>query len=467
MLPSLTLAIASLALAQTTESRIVRVTITDADADGVAVEQLVSVRIRRLGEPLQEFDPASAPTSDLLGPGCTNFYTNTTASGSGHLPGAGCQIIDYGCTTGGLVCEFDFGYSSLAEPGVVAIAFIQNTSNSICPGTLIRSYGVQNLPGLGSYSVTVTLTSTNQFVLPSGNFGYGYTFDNSSTYALLASGGTCTSNRFWDCFCSQVTFGGSPFAGLYMRVAKTNCTAASISSHPSSPTVCAGSNTSLSVTASGTSPTYQWRRGTTNVVNGGNIFGATTATLSFNPAQVANAASDYNCVVSTACGAATSNNATLTVNAPVSFSAHPNTTVACTSGTTSLSVTASATPAPTYQWRRGTTILSNTGGYSGVTSPTLTVSSINFSHEAPNYNCLVTNTCGAVASNNASLIVFAGGSADLNSDFLRNGLDIQVFSALLIAGGSPSPLYCAADMNADGLVNASDAAPFAAAILSP
>jgi len=465
MLPSLTLAIASLAFAPTTESRDVRVTITN--ADGVAVEQVVPIRIRRLGDALQGFEPATAPAPQLLGPGCTNFYTNSTASGSGHLPGAGCQIIDYGCTTGGLVCEFDFGYSSLAEPGVVAIAFIQNTSNSVCPGTLVRSYGVQNLPGLGSYVVTVSLTGTNQFILPSGNFGYGYTFDNSSTYALLASGGTCTSNRFWDCFCSIVTFGGSPYAGLYMRVAKTNCTAASISSHPSSPTVCAGSNAGLTVTAAGTSPTYQWRRGTTNVVNGGNIFGATTATLSFNPAFVTNAASDYNCVVSTACGSATSNNATLTVNAPVSFSAHPNTTVACTSGTAMLSVAASAAPAPTYRWRRGTTNLNNTGGYSGVTTPTLTVSPVTLALEAPDYNCLVTNTCGSVASNNASLIVFAGGSADPNFDTLRNGLDIQIFSALLIAGGSPSPLYCAADMNADGLVNAADVAPFVAAILAP
>ncbi len=58
--------------------------------------------------------------------------------------------------------------------------------------------------------------------------------------------------------------------------------------------------------------TYQWRRGTTALADGGNISGSTTATLSINPVGPADLGNDYNCVVSNALGSATSVSASLT-----------------------------------------------------------------------------------------------------------------------------------------------------------
>jgi hypothetical protein len=95
--------------------------------------------------------------------------------------------------------------------------------------------------------------------------------------------------------------------------------APSITTQPASLTRCTGTSASFSVTATGTSLSYQWRKGTTNITNGGNISGATSATLTINPVTVDDAATDYNCVVTgVSCTPVISNYASLTVNVQAS-----------------------------------------------------------------------------------------------------------------------------------------------------
>ncbi len=60
-------------------------------------------------------------------------------------------------------------------------------------------------------------------------------------------------------------------------------------------------------------PTFQWKKGTTNLTNGGNISGATTATLTISSVAVLDAGA-YSVVVANVAGSVTSNPATLTVN---------------------------------------------------------------------------------------------------------------------------------------------------------
>jgi len=87
-----------------------------------------------------------------------------------------------------------------------------------------------------------------------------------------------------------------------------------------SPTVYVGQTASITVNAGGTAPlSYQWMAGPvgsgmyTNLVNGGDILGATTATLTITNAQLTNYL-DYVVEVSNAYGAVTSSvPATLTV----------------------------------------------------------------------------------------------------------------------------------------------------------
>jgi sugar lactone lactonase YvrE len=82
-----------------------------------------------------------------------------------------------------------------------------------------------------------------------------------------------------------------------------------ITAQPASQTVTAGGNAQFSVTASGKpAPTYQW------FFNGAAVSGATSNTLSLANVQPANAGS-YTVTVTNDSGSATSNAATLTVNA--------------------------------------------------------------------------------------------------------------------------------------------------------
>ena len=142
------------------------------------------------------------------------------------------------------------------------------------------------------------------------------------------------------------------------------------------------------MTASGSpTPTYQWRKGTTNVSDGGNISGATTAMLTINPVGAGDAAVDYNCVATNTCGSTPSNNAALTVGTGPAITGQPADQTACTTGgSASFSVTATGSPAPTYQWRKGTTNLSDGGNIAGATTATLTINPVGAGDAATNYN---------------------------------------------------------------------------------
>ncbi|WP_220398955.1 beta strand repeat-containing protein, partial [Flavobacterium cellulosilyticum] len=182
-----------------------------------------------------------------------------------------------------------------------------------------------------------------------------------------------------------------------------------ISTQPTSTqTICSGTNASFSVIATGTGLTYQWRKGTTNLSNTGNITGATTATLNLSNVATSDTGS-YNVIVSGAspCSSLPSNGATLVVNQAVAISTQPITTqTLCAGNSVSFSTTATGTGL-TYQWRKGTTVLTNTGNISGANTTTLTINPVVSADAASDYNVVITGTapCTAVTSNNAALVI--------------------------------------------------------------
>jgi hypothetical protein len=107
--------------------------------------------------------------------------------------------------------------------------------------------------------------------------------------------------------------------------------------------------------------------------------------------------------------------ATVTINPATGIgTAPPATTTVCAGNTATISVTASGGGAPTYQWRRGTTNLSNgptgTGStLSGVTGATLTITNAGASDAAANYNVVITG-CGSVTSSNVALVISTPGT---------------------------------------------------------
>ena len=178
-----------------------------------------------------------------------------------------------------------------------------------------------------------------------------------------------------------------------------------IVSEPINQTACSGNSVSFSVIATGTSLTYQWRKGNVNLTNGGNISGATTASLTINPATAADAASNYNVIVSGTCSPTdTSINVSMAINASPIITSEPINQTACSGNSVSFSVIATGTSL-TYQWRKGNVNLTNGGNISGATSAILTISPSSIADTASNYNVIVSGTCSPTdTSNNVSLI---------------------------------------------------------------
>jgi hypothetical protein len=237
------------------------------------------------------------------------------------------------------------------------------------------------------------------------------------------SGGTWVSNdtskATVDSLTGEVTGVASGSVTFTFTDSTTNCnkttntvtvlTLPAITAQPAiTQTVCSGSSVSFSVTATGTGISYQWFKGATQINNGGVVSGATSATLTINPVGVADAAANYNCVVSGTCTpSVTSNDAALVVNQVVAITTQPAVTqTVCAGASASFSVVASGTGL-TYQWFKGATQINNGGSVSGATSDTLTISPIALGDAAATYRCVVSGTspCTAVTSNNATLVV--------------------------------------------------------------
>lgn len=134
-----------------------------------------------------------------------------------------------------------------------------------------------------------------------------------------------------------------------------------ITEHPVSVVGSVGDDVQFTVQATGTSPSYQWRR------NGRDIDGATSATLQLNDVTVANAGT-YTVVVSNEQTRLLSNPATLTLHAPPSFTSPAVTQNVAQNwgGNITFSPVATGDATITYQWMKGGLPLA---GKTGATLP--------------------------------------------------------------------------------------------------
>ncbi len=198
----------------------------------------------------------------------------------------------------------------------------------------------------------------------------------------------------------------------------------SIITQPVNQIVCAGSPAVFTVSATGTGLSYQWRNGNLNLINGGAISGANSASLTINPSSIAEASTQYNVIIS---GSTidTSVNVSLVVNTAPVITTQPSNIAACAGNSVSFSVIATGT-AITYQWRKGIILLNNAGSVSGVTSPTLTINPVNITDSASDYNVIISGTC---APNDTSINVALAVNTLINT---------QPKSKIVCTGGSVS-----------------------------
>jgi gliding motility-associated-like protein len=203
-----------------------------------------------------------------------------------------------------------------------------------------------------------------------------------------------------------IVSGGCLVNDTSINVSLTINTAPTITTEPTNQIACTGDSTGFSVIASGNNLTYQWRKGAVNLVNGPNISGATTSTLSINPATILDAATNYNVIVSGDCITNdTSINASLTINGSIGITSQPSNETVCEGSSASFSVTTIGTGI-SYQWRKGNVNLINGTSISGANTATLTINPTSLTDIANNYNVIITGTCAlSDTSINVSLSV--------------------------------------------------------------
>lgn len=170
----------------------------------------------------------------------------------------------------------------------------------------------------------------------------------------------------------------------------------SITTQPLDVTECIGANANFNITADGSNLIYQWKRDGTNLVNGGNISGATSNTLNIT-GILAGDNGIYTCEVTGSCGTINSDPANLTLNETTSITVHPANLTVCDDGNAVFNVTATGTNL-TYQWQKD-----------GVNIPGATSSGYIINNVIPGdagvFRCIVSGDCGSVTSNGALLTI--------------------------------------------------------------
>lgn len=171
--------------------------------------------------------------------------------------------------------------------------------------------------------------------------------------------------------------------------------APTFSTHPSSQTVTGGGAVTFSASASGTpAPTYQWRK------DGSDIGGATSDSYTINSVSPGDAG-NYTVVATNEAGSATSEGASLTVqaaNAPPAITEHPQSQTITAGNSVTFSAAASGTPAPDYQW------LKNNEAISGANGSAYTIANVTAA-DAGSYRVRASNVAGEALSEEASLTV--------------------------------------------------------------
>jgi hypothetical protein len=170
----------------------------------------------------------------------------------------------------------------VVNPTLPVSVSIEADANPVCEGT----------------TVTYTATPVNGGTTPSYQWkvnDVNYGTDSNIFTCTPADGAVVTVELTSNALCLT----GNPASSevIYMEVN----IAPAITTEPEDQTAIVGNSVSFSVVATGEGLSYQWRKGTTDLSNGGSISGAVSAMLTIDPVILEDAATDYNVVVSGSC----------------------------------------------------------------------------------------------------------------------------------------------------------------------
>ena len=324
----------------------------------------------------------------------TNPLTTSTTSSTVTLTGtnilsAGSYVVTVTGTAGAIVQTSGITFTITAGAGP-AIG-TQPTAQTVCAGADATFAVVAT----GTYQWQVSTIAVPAFT----NIG-GAT---SASYTIIGAATGLNGNQYRCVVSSQCGSTNSNPATLTVNTPPT------VATNPQSVTLCAGSNNTFSVAASGSGLTYQWQVSTTAVPAFTNIGGATSASYTVTGITAGMNNNQYRCVVSGACTPATNSAAaTLTVVTSVTVTSQPANIAVCDGGTTSFSVAGSGSGI-IYQWQvnngTGFVNVSNIAPYSGATTATLTITGVTTVMNTYQYRCQLSNaTCTTPGVSNAATL---------------------------------------------------------------
>ena len=167
----------------------------------------------------------------------------------------------------------------------------------------------------------------------------------SATYTVTSSATTSNADNYY----CQLGFVNS------CLTTNTNTVNVTVLSNPVGLTACQDANAILTVTKTGTNTvTYQWKKATTNLVNGANVSGATTATLALTNLTLSDAGA-YTLVATDGYGNTINSLAgTISITNNTKYAVATSTTICATTSTINLAggVVSGTTGATSTKWQR-------------------------------------------------------------------------------------------------------------------
>jgi hypothetical protein len=387
---------------------------------------------------------SSAPNTDYV----IQFYADAGCDESGSGEGAEFLALRNVMTGPGGFASFNVDLPTVLPSGrtvtATAMGPFGDTSEFSTCGTTCEIVQITQPPTgatvceSGTATFTVVATGTVQSYewrrgpTPLAN---GDNISGADTATLTISSVTAADAGDYYCVVTGVCTPAQPTPVATLTVTEQ----LSITSQPSDQAVCAGAQATFTVGATGTGLTYQWRRGETNLDDDGNISGVTSPTLTISSVSAADAGDDYNCVVSATCGTSRGTaSVSLSVGGTVTIDQEPTAQSACAGGRVSFTVGATG-PGLTYQWRRGTTNLTNTGNVSGADTATLTIDPVGVGDAASNYNCVVTGACGTPLASAAAALTLDTAPSVTTDPTDQGSCPGATVSFTAAASGSPAP----------------------------
>ncbi|MBT1712061.1 T9SS type A sorting domain-containing protein [Fulvivirgaceae bacterium PWU5] len=322
---------------------------------------------------------------------------------------------------GGIYSNYTTGILSLSN---LPVSYNGNVYRAVISGLCTPSVTSNGALLTVQSSASITTAPTPATVCEDGTVQFNVTATGTNlTYAWSVNGNPISDNSIYNgSSTATLTLSNVPASyhnNQYSVVVSSACANAGstpvaltvntkpvITSHPTAtpPVICQGTNTTITVAASGTGVSYTWQVSTNSgvsyspVSNGGVYSGATTSSLVLTAVPVGYDGYLYRAVATGSCAPpAVSNSALLRVQATAAITTEPVAQAVCEGGVIQFSAAAAGTGL-TYRWQQNGTNLSNSAVFSGVTTPTLTITAPTSAFNGRTYNLVVTGACNTATS---------------------------------------------------------------------